>query len=156
MLDSIQKALNKTLRIAVGCIMLTLLITVVWQVFSRYVLGDPSSFTDELARFLLIWVALLGAAYVTGLRLHLAIDLIPEHRKTIWLTRFIYLMIMTFATLVLVVGGSTLVGLTLRLEQQSAALQVPLGYVYVILPVSGAVIVLYTLIAMSKPIQPEH
>jgi TRAP-type C4-dicarboxylate transport system permease small subunit len=39
---------------------------VLWQVFSRYVLADPSSFTDELVRYLMVWIGLLGAAYAAG------------------------------------------------------------------------------------------
>ena len=49
-----------------------------WQVLTRFVLGNPSSFTDELARYLLIWVGLFGAAYAIGKRTHLAIDLLPR------------------------------------------------------------------------------
>lgn len=43
-----------------------LVFCVVWQVLSRYVLGKPSTVTDELARYLFMWVALIGAAYTTG------------------------------------------------------------------------------------------
>ncbi len=53
-----------------------LVFCVVWQVLSRYVLGKPSTVTDELARYLFMWVALIGAAYTTGLKRHLAIDLL--------------------------------------------------------------------------------
>ncbi|WP_316931840.1 TRAP transporter small permease [Parabacteroides distasonis] len=50
-----------------------------WQVLSRYILVSPSSVTDELAGYLLIWVGLLGAAYVSGKNEHLAIDLLLQH-----------------------------------------------------------------------------
>ena len=52
-----------------------LVFCVIWQVISRYVIGKPSTVTDELARYLFMWVALIGAAYTTGLKRHLAIDL---------------------------------------------------------------------------------
>ena len=59
-------------------LMSILVIDVLWQVTSRYILSSPSSFTDELAGFLLIWVSLFGAAYVTGRKEHLAIDLMLQ------------------------------------------------------------------------------
>ncbi|MDW2244928.1 TRAP transporter small permease, partial [Vibrio sp. 1287] len=58
-----------------------LVFCVVWQVLSRYVLGKPSTVTDELARYLFMWVALIGAAYTTGLKRHLAIDLLTMKLK---------------------------------------------------------------------------
>ena len=57
-------------------IMSLMVINVLWQVFSRFILGDPSSYTEELARYLMIWVGVLGAAYVSGKNKHVAIDYI--------------------------------------------------------------------------------
>lgn len=122
-------------------------LNVLWQVFTRYVLAAPSAYTDELSRYLLIWVGLLGGAYAAGKRMHLAIDLLPTKlrgRPREALGMLIEALIGTFALLVMVVGGLRLVALTLMLEQTSAALRVPLGYVYLALPVSGGLIVLYS------------
>jgi TRAP-type C4-dicarboxylate transport system permease small subunit len=107
-------------------------VNVLWQVFTRYVLASPSGYTDEAARYLLVWVGLLGAAYAAGRRLHLAVDLLPrklEGRARGVLGLVIDLLIGLFALLVMVFGGARLVALTLLLEQRSAALGVPLGYV---------------------------
>ncbi len=136
-------------RILVG-IMAVLLLDVVWQVITRYALGDPSSFTDELARFLLIWIALLGAAYVTGQRGHIAIDLLSQQMGQAisqWITS---LCIIIFSTSVMIVGGIRWVLLTLELEQRSAALQIPLGYVYLVLPLSGFCMLLYSVIQLIQ------
>ncbi len=70
----IDSVLEKILII----IMSLMVINVLWQVFSRYLLGDPSSFTDELARYLMIWVGVLGAAYVAGKGNHVAITYFTE------------------------------------------------------------------------------
>ena len=72
--NTIDKILEWTLVVSMSL----LVIDVLWQVFSRFILQDPSSFTEELARFLLIWVGLLGAAYAAGQRMHLAVDLLPN------------------------------------------------------------------------------
>lgn len=126
-----------------------MLINVVWQVFSRYILGTPSTFTEELARFLLIWVSLLGGAYASGQGMHLAINLLPNKlsengkRK---LSIFISLCIMLFALLAMVIGGGRLVYITFILEQTSSALAIPLAYVYSVLPLSGLLIIYYELL----------
>lgn len=129
-------------------IMSILVIDVLWQVASRYVLNSPSSFTDELAGFLLIWVSLFGASYVTGKQEHLAIDLMlqkakPGNRKVLEL--IINSFIILFSFLVMVVGGIWLVFTRFILEVKSAALELPLGYVYVVLPISGLLIVFYNI-----------
>lgn len=121
-------------------------VNVLWQVFTRFVLSDPSAFTDELARYLLIWVGLFGAAYASGKRAHLAIDLLRTRlrgRAVHWHGIFVGTVVMLFAALVMVVGGWRLVSLSFLLGQTSAALQVPLGVVYLALPASGALIVFY-------------
>ena len=120
---------------------------VLWQVFTRFVLGDPSSFTDELSRYLLIWIGLVGAGYAAGRQQHLAIDLLPSKlsgRARFYVGVLIECCIFLFALSVLVFGGSRLVLLTLSLGQTSAALHVPIGYVYLALPVSGLLIMFYS------------
>lgn len=124
-------------------------LNVLWQVFTRYVLDSPSQYTDELARYLLVWVGLLGASYALGKRMHLAVDLLPNHltgRARLILNAGIDTLVLLFSLFVMVFGGLRLVALTLMLEQTSAALRVPLGYIYLALPISGALIVFYSLL----------
>lgn len=130
-------------------LMALMLLSVVWQVFTRYVLGEASDFTDELARYLLIWIGTLGAAYISGKKMHLAIDLLPDKlsgKANYRLNVVINLFVIIFALFVMVVGGSRLVYITFTLEQTSATLQIPLAYVYSILPLSGLLIIYYKVI----------
>lgn len=146
-LETTKLILDRVLGIFVSILMAALVIDVVWQVFTRYALPEPSSFTDELARFLLIWVGLLGSAYAAGQRLHLAIDLVSDRlqpRGRHLLGIVIELAILSFAAGAMLIGGWQLVSLTLLLGQSSAALGVPLGYVYSVLPLSGAIISFYS------------
>lgn len=127
-------------------------VNVLWQVFTRFVLGDPSSFTEELARFLLIWIGVLGAGYSVGKRDHLALDLLPERlegRAYAWVNLVIEACIVAFAVAVLLVGGARLVFIQLTLGQTSASLDVPVGYVYLVLPLSGAVMVFYAAVHIA-------
>ena len=143
-----HKALNKTLEAFLVLLMSVLVIDVIWQVTSRYILSSPSSFTDELAGFLLIWVGLLGAAYVAGRNEHLAIDILLQktresRRRNLELTIFICIFI--FALSVMVIGGIWLVYTRFMLKVVSAALQLPLGYVYIVLPLSGLLIMYFSI-----------
>jgi len=141
-----QHKLNQVLELSLVFLMSILVLDVLWQVFSRYLLSSPSSFTDELAGFLLIWVGVLGAAYVAGRKEHLAIDILiqrspPVRQRT--LRYIIHSLIFLFALSVMVTGGAVLVYTRFVLQVKSAALQLPLGYVYVVLPVSGLIIMYY-------------
>lgn len=144
-----QKKLNRVLEVFLVILMSTLVLDVLWQVFSRYLLSSPSSFTDELAGFLLIWVGVLGAAYVDGKKEHLAIDILIQKSPLARQKKLQYLihsLVFLFAFSVMVIGGIILMYTRFVLEVKSAALQLPLGYVYIVLPISGLIIMFYELL----------
>lgn len=145
----LRKTIDNILYWVLVSLMGLMVLNVLWQVASRYLLQAPSSFTDELSRFLLIWVGLLGAGYATGKKLHLAIDLLPAYlqgkKSGAWLNVLINILVAIFAILVLIWGGSNLVYITLILEQPSAALGVPLGYIYTVIPISGILTLYYSI-----------
>lgn len=143
-----RTAIDHALYTSLVFLMALMVINVLWQVASRYIFLSPSSFTDELARFLLIWVGLLGASYVTGQKLHLAIDLLPsklEGQKEKNLNIIINILVSLFAFFVMVWGGINLVYITFVLEQPSAALGLPLAYVYTVIPLSGILMIYYSI-----------
>lgn len=129
-------------------IFILLVADVSWQVFSRFVIGQSSSFTEELARFALIWLTVLGAAYLNGKQAHLSISVFlqklpPEKQRRRKIT--IELLMLLFALVIMVIGGINLVYITLHLGQTSSALQVSLGLVYSIVPISGGFIIFFSL-----------
>lgn len=127
-------------------LMILMTLDVLWGVFTRYVLANQASWSEELARFLLIWIGILGAAYAAGQQMHLAIDLLSPklneaNKKRInWVIKSL---IIGFAFLVLVVGGSRLIYISHTLGQTSAALRLPMSIVYGVLPISGLLIIYY-------------
>jgi TRAP-type C4-dicarboxylate transport system permease small subunit len=130
-----------------------MVLNVSWQVLSRYVVQNPSSFTDELSRYMLIWLGMLGAAYVAGQNQHLAIDILPNKlrgKPKMKLLVLINLLILLFALIAMVLGGSNLVYITYILEQKSATLQIPLAYIYTIIPISGLLVVYYQIFQISN------
>jgi TRAP-type C4-dicarboxylate transport system permease small subunit len=129
-------------------ILALMLFSVIWQVFSRFILRNPSTITDEISSFSLIWVGLLGAAYATGKHLHLAIDLIPEKivaKKQNLFDGIVYLSTFFFAFTVMFIGGIRLCQLSFQFGQTSATLEIPLGFIYMVVPIAGILICYYSL-----------
>lgn len=144
-----KRIIDKILEISLVVIMSVLVVDVLWQVISRYLLSSPSSFTDELAGFLLIWVGVLGAAYVAGKQEHLAIDLLlqkssPSRQKKLMI--FINVCILLFAFFVMVIGGSALVYTRFQFNVASSAMHLPLGIVYMVLPISGLLMTYFSIL----------
>ena len=139
--------MTKGLELFIVATMALLVADVVWGVFTRYALGQQAKWSEELARFLLIWVALLGGAVAFGTKAHLGVDyfvnqLHPDARR--WTAVLTHLVVLFFAGEVLLRGGVRVVTEALTLEQTTPALGWKMGYVYLALPISGLFVVLYT------------
>ena len=155
MFAKIKRILDSSLEIIVGVVVLVLVLDVLWQVFSRYVLKTPSSWSEELATFLLIWVSLLGAAVALNRGAHLGIDYFVGKLPSLlrlYTEVLVFVCIFLFCLTVMVIGGIQLVSNTLRLEQVSPALGLKMGYVYVAVPFSGVFLTLYGLIGLFERI----
>jgi TRAP-type C4-dicarboxylate transport system permease small subunit len=127
-------------------IMAILTIVVLWGVFTRYALNSQASWSEELARFLLIWLGILGAAYASGQHLHLSIDLLSpklNDRNKKRLSLLIDLLIIAFALSVLVIGGFRLIYISQQLGQLSPALRIPMWMVYAVVPISGCFVIYF-------------
>ncbi|NQV36065.1 MAG: TRAP transporter small permease [Phycisphaeraceae bacterium] len=149
----LKAILDKCLEVLVMVAVAVLVIDVLWQVFTRFILKNPSDWTDELATFLLIWVALLGSAVALGRGAHLGIDYFVsklDNRVRIKTELFVFAVVALFSLLVMVFGGIGLVARTFELKQVSVSLNLPMGYVYLAVPISGAFLVLYSLIGFFE------
>jgi len=147
MLTTLRKILDKSILGFCSATLLLLVATVTWQVFSRYVLNDPSSWTDEFSRYCMVWLGLLGGSYLFGIKGHLAITLLPSHLSTganNVLQLLINLLTISFVSLAMLRGGFVLMSKTT--QQLSPALQLPMSTVYSILPISAVIIIIYLLL----------
>ena len=141
-----RQTIDRYLGIFLAILMAIMTVDVLWGVFTRYAMGNQASWSEELARFLLIWIGILGAAYASGQNMHLAIDLLSDKlnpKKQKRLIALIRIMIIAFAFFVLIVGGFRLLYITQLLGQTSPALQIPMAIVYAVLPISGLLVVYY-------------
>ncbi len=147
-MKSLIALIDKLLSNFLVFLMAAIVLVVTWQVFTRFLMTSPSSYTEELARFLLIWIGVLGGAYALRTRAHLGIDIMTTKlhgRQKDMLMIGIYLAIILFSALILVIGGIKLVSLTFTLKQISASLGIKMGYIYTVLPLSGTIMIIYSL-----------
>ncbi len=153
MFKSIKKVLDRSLELLVIVVVVVLVMDVTWQVFTRFILKNPSTWSEELAVFMLIWVSLLGAAVALNRGAHLGIDYfvgkLPPGKR-LYTEIFAFLCISIFSLTVMVLGGIELVTCTLKFEQLSPALGIKVGYVYLAVPISGFFLVLYSVIGMVE------
>ncbi len=152
-LQMVKKVLDRSLEVLVMVVVAVLVVDVLWQVFTRLVLRNPSTVTEELATFMLIWVALLGAAVALGRGAHLGIDYFVGKlpvRTRIFTEGIVFLCVAAFSFLVMIVGGIDLVASMLQLGQESPALRVKVGYVYLAVPLSGFFLTLYAVIGLVE------
>ena len=136
----------KWLGYVCGALLLLQVMVVLWGILSRSMLGQQATWTVELSRYLLVWISLLGAAYATANRQHIAIQLLPDRlpeKRKIGLQRLIDGLVALFALVVLVIGGMRYVYLSLSLGQRSPALDILVGYVYLAVPLSGLFILYF-------------
>ncbi|HOY13386.1 MAG TPA: TRAP transporter small permease [Saprospiraceae bacterium] len=149
-----RKQIDNYLGKFLAFLMLIMTLDVLYGVLTRYVFGAQASWTEELARFLLIWIGILGAAHVSGKQMHLAIDLLkpklsPKSAKL--LDNFIKIIVILFALTVLIIGGVRLMYITQTLGQLSPALRVPMSFIYSVVPLSGILVIYYQVQEILTP-----
>ena len=152
-MKQIRSQLDKIIELLLVSILSAMVINVLWQIITRYFSASPSSFSDELARYLMIWLGLIGSAYVSGKKEHVSIDYFLKklnHKKRVILNSIIGFIILFFAFFVMIIGGGHLVFVTIKLEQLSPSLQIPLGFVYSVIPISGLIIIFYQISNIKK------
>lgn len=120
-----------TIEKVLSCVLLVALLTsVILQVISRYVFNSPLAWTDEVSRFLLVWLTFIAAAYVMSERLHVTVDLAMAKLGVTAVA-----VVDTIATVVVVVGSGVLMGAGFILLSDTAgvvapATQLPISVVY--------------------------
>jgi len=144
--DSAKRVLDTILYWITVVLFALLVVVVVWQIFSRQVLGDPSTWTEEGARMTFVWLGLFASAFVFGERGHIAVEYVarkfPARGEKV-LSIVVQVIVLAFAVIVLVWGGW-------RASQNAwlqnlSALPFTLGQMYLALPISGVLIAFYSL-----------
>ncbi len=135
--------LEAAIKIVMAGLIAGMVVLIATQVCFRYVLNEPLAWTEEVARHLMIWSALLGAAVAYRRKGHLGMDILVMHFPALWQRRVeIVLQALSIGFFgILVVHGIPLVERTMR--QFSSAIRIPMGYIYASIPVGSAFILLF-------------
>ena len=146
-MKQIRNILNTVLNVLAGGSFIAMVVLTCWQVFTRYILGNPSTWSEELVGYLFAWMSLFGACLVTGERGHMNIPLLvdktsPAIQKLLGI--FAEIIACIFALVILVYGGVQIS--SLAMGQMTSSLGVPVGVFYVVMPICGVVIALYTIL----------
>ena len=134
--------LDTVMRFIMAAAMFALLAGGTWQIFTRWILKNPSTFTDEFLRYVLIWASMLGSAYCFYKDEHLALDLVKDRVKgsvRSVLMIFIEAAILFFVCYVFIYGGMQLAG---NATNKSPVMRIPFRLLYACLPISGIFIVI--------------
>jgi TRAP-type C4-dicarboxylate transport system permease small subunit len=134
-------------------LMVVLSVDLFLGVFSRYVLAMTFTWYDEIARGCFVWLTLLGAAVGVKrhahFRLHLVVDRLPQRLQKA-VPVLLPLVIMAFAAVLIQQG---LVFLELGKFQQTPVMGLPKTWIYVAVPISGALMILYSLAPLWRTIR---
>lgn len=139
----IKKA-EKFVEIFIMVLLVVMVILACWQVAARYLLGNPSSWTEELLIYMMTWSAMIGGAYAYGQKAHIAIGYLynkcTEVNKAS-LDIVINSLVLVFAVLVLVYGGGMLT--ISSIGRSTASLGVSFAWVYLCVLISGLMFSMY-------------
>src|SRR5699024_225552 len=66
-------------RFVAGGLLLAIFAMIIFQVFTRYVLNTPLSWSEELARLMVVWLSLLVVGFLASRNAHIAVDLLAVY-----------------------------------------------------------------------------
>lgn len=145
-MDKFRKYLDKTVEWFSVFLISAMVLLVSWQVFARYVLNSPSSFSETLTRYLFVWLVIVTATYAFGKRDHMCIsylkDKLPARAKAA-ADILIEMLTLLFSTTIMVYGGFHI--MRMQMVQMDSNLHIPVGIIYSVIPVCGVLILFYAL-----------
>ncbi len=146
---------NKILGYLVISLVGIMVITVLWQVFTRLVLKTPAVWTEESSTYMLMWCGIVGAAYAYGQKAHIGMEYFAyklNARNRRILEILIAILVGFFAFKVMLIGGMNFVRNAFVNHQASPTMGIPVGYLYLCLPISAIFIISYSIEFIFKDI----
>lgn len=144
-MQATRKALNYIMNVLAGGSLIVMTLLTCWQVFTRYVLNNPSTWSEELVGYLFAWASLFGASLITGERGHMnipvVVELMPAGAQKFFAV-FGELIALAFSAVILILGGYQIT--QLAMGQMTSSLGVAVGVFYIAMPVCGVINILYT------------
>ena len=156
-MKKVKGVLDAVLKTLCVVLFALLVLLVSWQVFTRLVLGDPSIWSEEAARYTFIWLSLIGISIATGEKADVAIDFFVQKVPVAWqrwIELLAYLSTLSFACVVMIWGGY--LNSSLAWTQRNPVLPVNAGVLYLAVPVAGVLFALYLLYHLARTLSPSY
>lgn len=151
---AIKSGLNKILSYVISLLLIVMTSLVLVQVFTRYILNNPSDFTEELVIIILVWTSFLGAAYAFGSREHMSLIFLRQKltgTKKVLLSVFIDGLVLLFALYILILGGKDITQAVI--DTRTPLLGISKSYIYVCTLVSGIIISFFQVINIIEDLK---
>ena len=154
-LEIISRVMDKTLSYIVAFLLVAMSVTVFGNVVCRYFLDFSLGWYEEISRFLLIWIVFLGAVIALIRGDHLAIDLLsfalPPRANRMLVVLVDVLVLVSLA--IMFQGAWDMAIDSLQSGWVASSVPIPYGCVYMVAPVSAALMFIQTLIKMTGDIR---
>src|SRR5699024_2807539 len=134
--------INRATEWLTSFFLVVMVVIIFMQIVSRLIMNSSFPWTEELARYLMIWLTFLGAAFSFQYGAHIGVEILTSKfpQKTAAVFQVIVALLCTVLFAILVVKGFELVGKSTA--QTSPAMSIPMNYVYLIIPISGMLMIL--------------
>ena len=158
-MEKLDKLIVKALFYACGILMFSMLAIITAQVLSRYIFSSPLTWSEELGRYIFVWMSFLGMAVGVKQGSHVALDILVK--KLTGISQKVLMLLnnalILFFGICLSVSGFQL--FEIGMKQKSPTLQLPMQYVYIVIPISGIILVYFVIsetIKMFKSQAPKE
>ena len=134
-------AIDRLIEAVLATLMATMAVVVFVGVVWRYVLVSPLGWPDEIGRFSLIWSSLLGTYIAYRRAEHIRVDAIVNRMSEATQRKLEIITTILMAVLLVALTIEGFKYCAAFMDSPSAILELPLGAVYLALPVSGVLMI---------------
>ena len=139
------KIVNKILEYILAALVVVMVFGCLWQIITRFILNNPSSWTEELVRYTLIWLTMLGVPYAYGKEQHIALTFITDKftKKNSLIDKIFIEIVVLLLSVFVMIGGGIMVCMN-AVGQLSPSLQLPMQFYYMGVSICGVLMVFYS------------
>lgn len=142
-LKSLANKIDKLTEVVLITTLFVLCVALALQVFFRYVLNSPLIWSEELARYLFVWITFLGAGYGVKNKLHVEMGIVFNKLPLIWkkiVQVFINLSVM--ASYIFIIPGAVKF-MKIQHPISATTLDIPLSFLFAAAPVGCSLLVFF-------------
>ncbi|MDT6942411.1 TRAP transporter small permease [Brucella pseudogrignonensis] len=144
-MNKLDQLIQKFLLWAIGMLIFAMMVVTFSQVVARYAFANSLSWSEEVGRYIFVWITFLGMAAAFQARAHVALDflvnLLPA--KPSRLLTVLNALLVAVVGAALIIGGASLI--KFGVNQRSAALGIPMYFIYSVIPFSGITLLYFAL-----------